>query len=366
VLPPDTACLNALLFSSLRGAQAARGLALLEQCSGRLEPDAQTRLAHVQLLAALGCLEEALAAYRACPPSARLLSAMLSAAGRGGEPALAWRLYAEARAAGVTPDAPVCVALIDACGSDADAAWRAWEEGRSASLDLASSEAAVCAMLCAFAKARQADRALLFFDSIRRAWPQRRPPAVAYALLRDAAAASGDPAAITLVAGLMAGELGGGGPRSERPAAPRRGPGAAVATFSVGGVEFSTLNGDAEGALEEAAPARRLLSGAGAELITRLGEHYFPDLTCVGGMAGGEAAQRAELACHAEKKALGALLVRAPDGSLPRVRVSIRLCRDCHAAFCAASSAFGLCIEAHDGHQHVFKDGACSCGGRWR
>jgi len=42
------------------------------------------------------------------------------------------------------------------------------------------------------------------------------------------------------------------------------------------------------------------------------------------------------------------------------------MCRDCHAAAAAASALYARVVECHDGHQHVFVDGTCSCGGRWR
>ena len=140
-----------------------------------------------------------------------------------------------------------------------------------------------------------------------------------------------------------------------------------VATFSAEGAEWRTSNGEEEGSLPEAAPQRRLLHGAGRELLSKLGDAYTPDLSCVMLATGGEPAQRQTLACHAEKKALGALLLRVVDHSRPaRVAVSIRMCRDCHAAYAAASSVFSQELRCDDGHLHVFVDGQCSCGGRWR
>ena len=116
-------------------------------------------------------------------------------------------------------------------------------------------------------------------------------------------------------------------------------------------------------------------------LVHSDGQGYVPDLNCVLLMGGGDGARAAALASHAEKKALGALLLRcggqaagegggtARGGLAPvRVRVNIRMCRDCHGAFCAAAAEFGRPLVCEDGSvTHRFDaSGACSCGGRWR
>jgi pentatricopeptide repeat protein len=276
----------------------------------------------------------------------------------------------------------VLTALIDAGAqcADADAAWRAFAAGGDSGVPLGAHEPALCAMLCAFARAKQPDRALRFFESIRREWPRGRPPDVCYLLLRDAAAAAGDVPTAKAVAAMMQAELPRRKPgkpsaadAAEAPAQPRSSRRvSAVATFSANGQEWRTANGEAEAELDADAPARALLAGAGPALLAALGDAYTPDTSCVLLMAGGESAQRSELACHAEKKALGALLLRADADSsadaskMPRVRVSIRMCRDCHAAFAAASATWGRALACDDGHAHVFVDGLCSCGNRWR
>jgi len=371
--PPDTACLNALCSAATRAGDFQRSLATLDAgLAAGLPPDAGTALARIQALSGLGRFEQAVDSYRqatAAPqrPTARLLSAALGAAGRGG--LAPWSLLEEALARDCQGlDALLFTSLIDACGADADSAWRAWALAATHGCSLERWTPALSAMLCCFAKARDAKRALLFFDLIRPSWPGRKPPEVTYLLLRDAAAAAGDVEAQKTVAAIMAAEL-----RSSRPppliahddSAPRRGAGAAVATFVHCGVEMETRNGEQEENV--GGEAARLLAGAGPALVASLGERYTPDLSCVGLMAGGEAAQqRAALASHAEKKALGALLLRGGARGMVSVRVSIRLCRDCHACFEAASEVHGATIEAWDGHRHVFVDGACSCGGRWR
>ena len=371
---PDTVCWNALLAAALRAGQHARVHATYEAgLREGLSADpatvtalVQTHVAEGEYDAAASCAERAMQTMK---PTARLVSAALTACGRGGDVARAWRIYVSSR---VTADAATITALIDACGADADAAWRAFHEGTAAGLSLAGCEAAVSALLVAFARGRDAARALLFFDSIRSAWPARRPPRVCYLLLRDAAAAAGDVAVAQRVAAIMAAEL----PRRDQPGRPgeqldmptvRTGLGMPVATFTAEGAEWSTSNGEAEGSLPEGAPQRRLLHGAGRELVAALGEAYVPDLSCVMLAAGGEPAQRQTLACHAEKKALGALLLRVVDPAQPaRVGVSIRMCRDCHALYAAASTRFKRELRCDDGHSHVFVDGVCSCGGRWR
>jgi hypothetical protein len=59
---------------------------------------------------------------------------------------------------------------------------------------------------------------------------------------------------------------------------------------------------------------------------------------------------------------------RSADGkSTLRVGVNIRMCRDCHAAFCAASRLLARPLECDDAaNLHRFEQGVCSCGDRWR
>lgn len=386
---------NALLDACVRCADFRRAEATyaagLEE---RLAPDAATVCALVRARSAAGdpasgaALCASALAAGLVRPSPRLAAAAICAAGRGGDPALAWRLHAACASGGAPPDAAVYAALIDACGADADSATRAFLDADAAGLKPHAHEPSLCALLCAYAKARQPARALLLFDSARRHWPGRRPPDAAYLLLRDAAAAAGDEAAARTVAALMAAEMRRG--RDSRPGKPGGGADgggggggrlAASAAFSALGRAWVTANGEAEaeaaaavagGAGEAAAAARAaaaLLAGAGPELCARLGGAYVPDLSCVQLAAGGDGPQRARLlASHCEKKALGALLIRAgAAASAPlRVRVNIRMCRDCHAAYEAASSAWGARLEVFDGHAHIFEAGRCSCGGLWR
>lgn len=50
-----------------------------------------------------------------------------------------------------------------------------------------------------------------------------------------------------------------------------------------------------------------------------------------------------------------------------QVSVSIRMCRDCHECFKAASAHYGKRISCDDrSNLHVFEGGVCSCGERWR
>ena len=62
----------------------------------------------------------------------------------------------------------------------------------------------------------------------------------------------------------------------------------------------------------------------------------------------------------------GAMLLRGGCGEGARVRVSIGMCRACHAAFAAPCAALRADIECHFGHAHRFVGGVCSCGDRWR
>ena len=398
----DTVTWNALLQACNNTGNFTRGLdTFADGVAAGLAPDVATHTCRVQLLTAAG---DAAAGAQACesamllcsPSSSRLgqlLTAGIAAAGRAGDAARAWRLYTrfctgeatadEGEALSVAaPDAALFTALIDAAGSDADAAWKAFQEADARGIKLAGHEPAVCAMLVAFARARAPERAWLFFESIRRAWPLRRPPRVCYLLLRDCAAVSNDTAMAARVAALMLSELRtsssashstDGQPSSATQETQHVRPGAAVARFTVAGITHETRNGEAETALPDDTPAKRLLSGAGAALVAALGEAYRPDTSCVQLMAGGKDAQVRALCSHAEKKALGALLLRlqAETGEraplvIPRVWVSIRMCRDCHAAFSLASQVFGTRVECLDGHTHVFVDGICSCGNRWR
>lgn len=368
----DVVTLNALLSAALRAGEFARGVEAHSRAVALgVVPDGTTTTALVQLLTACGDTSAAVAVYEACGlrPSPRLLSAALSACGRGGDTDRAWQLYSGALARGVQPDGAVLTALVHACGADSDAAWRAFQEGRRHGLALGACEPAVCAMLCVFAKSREANRAVLFFETVRREWPGRRPARVAYLLLRDVAAAAGDEALAQRVAAMMSAELPRGSGKASTEdggkAAARRSPGAAVATFTADGVSYETRNGEEE-ELGGNARARQLLAGAGPALCEALGTAYAPDVSCVQLMAGGAAAQRAALCSHAEKKALGALLLRRTTTEPARVRVTIRMCRDCHALFSLASAHFKRPIECLDGHTHIFQDGACSCGNRWR
>ena len=391
----DTVTWNALLSATLHTGLFARGLEThAAGLAAGLTPDIATTISHIQLLTASGApvagadaCEAALLHLAAAPDVtvkeakvAHLLTAGIAAAGRAGDTTRAWSLYTRFTGSDVklvaTPDAAVFTALIDAAGSDADAAWKAYQEGDARGVKLGGHEPAVCAMLVAFTRAKEPSRAWLFFETIRRAWPGRTPPRVAYLLLRDCAAASNDAAWAVKVAALLAAELGTSTPPGGEPApgeAAERGaharPGVAVARFTVGGTTYETRNGEAETALPDADPAKQLLSGAGAALVTALGGAYTPDTSGVSLMAGGPEAQAEALCQHAEKKALGALLIRARGDvvtAVPRVWVSIRMCRDCHAAFGAASRIFGTRVECLDGHTHIFVDGVCSCGNRWR
>jgi pentatricopeptide repeat protein len=380
-------CWNALLSACSRARQPERAAATFAAgVAEGLQPDSGTVTPLVAAWAAAGEPERALQAHTdalaaGVRPTARLTSAAVAACASAGDAAAAWRIYDHFRstADAATPDAPLLTALIDACarGGDADGAWRAFAEGDAAGVPLSANEAAVCAMLGAFCRARQPDRAMRFFHTVRRAWPRQTPPTSAYLLLRDAAAASNDVALAKEVAAMMQADLPRAkgnkpGKPAEADATPaRRRAGAAVARFEAEGREWETENGEAEAAPGGDADAARLLAGAGPELVGKLEQQtgYAADTSCVLLMAGGEAAQRAALACHAEKKALGALLLRQPpsaDGAPARVRVSIRMCRDCHAAFAAASALFAREIACDDGHAHRFVDGVCSCGDRWR
>ena len=84
------------------------------------------------------------------------------------------------------------------------------------------------------------------------------------------------------------------------------------------------------------------------------------------------AQQRKALTFHADKKALAAALAEADSGPqvpLPsvHVKVSIKMCVDCHEFFKQASKMLQRRIICDDGsHHHVFDDGECSCGDRWR
>ena len=84
------------------------------------------------------------------------------------------------------------------------------------------------------------------------------------------------------------------------------------------------------------------------------------------------AQQRKALTFHADKKALAAALAEADSGPqvpLPsvHVKVSIKMCVDCHEFFKEASKLLQRRIICDDGsHHHVFDDGECSCGDRWR
>jgi hypothetical protein len=396
----DVVTWNALLSATLRAGLFTRGLDThAAGLAAGLAPDIATHICHVNLLIASGAPRagseacEAALLRLAAPDGvkdqgprakvAHLLTAGVTAAGRAGDTERAWGLYTRFTGGDAplvaSPDAALFTALIDAAGSDADAAWKAYQEGDARGVKLGGHEPAVCAMLVAFTRARDPSRAWLFFESIRRAWPGRTPPRVAYLLLRDCAAASHDAAWALKVAALMAAELGTSAPppgdaapslrNSSAERAPHARPGVAIARFSVGESSFETRNGDVEATLPDDDAAKRLLSGAGAALVAALGSEYTADTSCVQLMGGGEDAQMQALCEHAEKKALGALLIRAArDGgsTVPRVWVSIRMCRDCHGAFGAASKVFGTRVECLDGHTHIFVDGVCSCGNRWR
>ena len=390
----DTVTWNALLSATLHAGLFTRGLDThAAGLAAGLTPDIATTICHVNLLTASGAplagseaCEAALLHLAAAPDNvkeakvAHLLTAGIAAAGRAGDTDRAWGLYTRFTGGDAplvaTPDAAVFTALVDAAGSDADAAWKAYQEGDTRGVKLGGHEPAVCAMLVAFTRAREPSRAWLFFESIRRAWPGRTPPRVAYLLLRDCAAASNDTDWALKVAALMAAELGTSAPPPPGDAAPSSSvertpharPGVAIARFTVGESSFETRNGDAEASLPDDDAAKRLLSGAGTALVAALGSEYMADTSCVQLMAGGKDAQVQALCEHAEKKALGALLIRASKdgGVVPRVWVSIRMCRDCHAAFGAASKVFGTRVECLDGHTHLFVDGVCSCGNRWR
>jgi hypothetical protein len=144
----------------------------------------------------------------------------------------------------------------------------------------------------------------------------------------------------------------------------------AFATFACDGRLYQTENGTAETLLPHDAPERELLEDAGQQLVDALEARtsYTPILNSVLLMRGDDAAKRMALACHAEKKALGALVRRSADGrSTLRVGVNIRMCRDCHAAFAAASELFQRPLECDDAaNLHRFEGGVCSCGDRWR
>jgi len=373
--PRDPVVWNALIAACARAGQAERCTALYhEGVAEGLVPDAATLAPLLAALAQSGEPARALQLHAEAvsrfgvKPTAKLACAVVAACGAAGDADAAWRAFE----AVPRPDAALLTALIDACGraGDADGAVRAFLQGEAAGAALAKHEPALCAVMSAFARARAPDRALRFYHTVARAWPAQRPPETVTKLLRDAASAAGDVAVAREAAALLAARAGGAGGKPGVPRAPdaqpKRKAGSAVATFSAAGREWSTANGDAEAD----ADAEALLRGAGRELVAALegATPYRRDLSCVLLMQGGEEAQRDALACHAEKKALGALLLRAPapGQAPPRVRVTIRMCRCCHAAFQAASAHFGRRIECHDGHEHRFENGACSCGGRWR
>jgi pentatricopeptide repeat protein len=372
--PRDPVVWNALLAACARAGQAERCAALFDEgVADGLTPDAATLAPLVAALAQAGQPERALATLDAAVArfgirsTPRLACAAVAACGVAGDAAGAWRAFS----AVPRPDAALLTALIDACGraGDADGAMRAFLQGDAAGVPLARHEPALCAVMAAFARARAPDRALRFYHTVARAWPAQRPPESVLRLLRDAASAAGDVAVAQEAAALLAARASAAGTKPGAPrdadAAPRRKPGAAVASFASAGREWRTANGDGE----DDADAERLLRGAGRDLVAALegAGPYRIDTSCVLLMAGGEEAQRDALACHAEKKALGALLLRAPQGeAAPRVKVSIRMCRCCHGAFAAASAHFQQRIECFDGHEHRFENGVCSCGGRWR
>lgn len=489
---PDVFVLNALVAACCRSGDIPRARAVLRAGADAdgLSPDAASFGPLVQALSKRGSFAEAADEYEAATgargvaPSPRLLSLGVAAAGRAGQHARARVFFDAALARGVAPDAACFTALVSSCGADADAAAAACLEAERRGVILGADEKGVCAMLGVLSKAGDVDRAVLFFESIRRHWRRRTPPRSAYLLLRDAASAAGDTEIVARVVGAMISDLGGAAGAS-RPGAPadktsrvRR----AAATFSAEGRVWVTRNGEAEaGEAEEAeaeaeeaeeaedtevdapdaetrvdpppcdaaggavgdsaeeeaggdessvrcdarddphhpastaAQRARLLAGSGPELVARLGDAYVPDLSCVLTARGGDAAaQRSLLASHAEKKALGAMLIRArrgagggdtalgSDGSAApaggdagpyRIAVNIRMCRDvrpairqcclaalifipllkthanflqCHACFALASEKWAARIEVDDGHTHVFVGGVCSCGGRWR
>ena len=63
------------------------------------------------------------------------------------------------------------------------------------------------------------------------------------------------------------------------------------------------------------------------------------------------------------------LLLRESPGSKLALEVGInfKVCVDCHEFFKEASKMLQRRIICDDGsHHHVFDDGECSCGDRWR
>jgi len=362
------------------------------------------------------------------PPNRYIISALITALSRSGQPARALEAFEEGKAAGIQADEMMVNSVIDAFArvGDTDTAMQLYTQGRASGLRLATNEATVSSMLCAFSHAGETERAIAFFEQVAPEWPDGRPSPVCYLLLRDVAAQAGDLAAAQRISGMMksmrssrlqeegaqevAGDAGSSDDEPKREGQ-RRGM-YAFATFACNGKVFKTENGHAERSLPPDAPERQLLNGAAEEMVSELrhcaGFAHHTDSVLL--MEGGEAAkvgrarqatwsimkrtgpvgpagllvvgrhapprsfltpnsivQEAALTAHAEKKALGALIRSGNAGELLKVSVSIRMCRDCHECFKAASAHYGKRISCDDrSNLHVFEGGVCSCGERWR
>merc|ERR1712032_398061 len=75
--------------------------------------------------------------------------------------------------------------------------------------------------------------------------------------------------------------------------------------------------------------------------------------------------QEKSLQLHAEKKALGVLLLHG-EAELD-VSINFNACMDCHEFFKVSSQLFGRMIQLRQPKMiHAFNDGCCSCADRWR
>ncbi|MQM16206.1 hypothetical protein Taro_049161 [Colocasia esculenta] len=113
-------------------------------------------------------------------------------------------------------------------------------------------------------------------------------------------------------------------------------------------------------------PRTREIKAALEELLDRLRlAGYVPNMSCVVRDVSDEE-KRSLLKGHSEKLALAFGLLTTEAGETIRIIKNLRVCDDCHAVMCLASSVTERKIIIRDNLRfHHFQAGGCSCGGFW-
>ncbi|KMZ63609.1 Pentatricopeptide repeat-containing protein [Zostera marina] len=102
------------------------------------------------------------------------------------------------------------------------------------------------------------------------------------------------------------------------------------------------------------------------DLMQRIGAlGYTPEMNCALHDVDDEE-KCSLLSEHSEKLALAFGLLTYPSGSIIRITKNLRVCEDCHSAFCFISKIADREIILRDPSRfHHFKQGLCSCGDYW-